>query len=123
MDEIACKLDMDVTKVREINLYKEEGDHTYYTQKLDNCTIRRCWEECKIMSDYEIQRKEVSEWNSKNKWKKRGVIMIPTKYGISFTGASKNQGGALVHVSNPSKLQCNIEYPNYGISLFFLKSY
>ena len=100
MDDLACKLDMDVTKLREINLYND-GDRTYYTQKLENCTIRKCWEECKIMSDYENQKKEVEEWNSKNKWKKRGIIMLPTKYGISFTSTMKNQGGALVHVSKP----------------------
>ena len=93
---------MDVTKLREINLYND-GDRTYYTQKLENCTIRKCWKECKIMSDYENQKKEVEEWNSKNKWKKRGIIMLPTKYGISFTSTMKNQGGALVHVSKPYK--------------------
>ena len=102
MDDLACKLDMDVTKLREINLYND-GDRTYYTQKLENCTIRKCWEECKIMSDYENQKKEVEEWNTKNKWKKRGIIMLPTKYGISFTSTMKNQGGALVHVSKPYK--------------------
>ena len=100
MDDLACKLDMDVTKLREINLYND-GDRTYYTQKLENCTIRKCWEECKIMSDYENQKREVEDWNSKNKWKKRGIIMLPTKYGISFTSTMKNQGGALVHVSKP----------------------
>ena len=50
------------------------------------------------MSDFEVQKNQVANWNAKNKWKKRGITMIPTKYGISFTGLSKNQGGALVHV-------------------------
>ena len=50
------------------------------------------------MSDFEVQKSQVADWNAKNKWKKRGITMIPTKYGISFTGLSKNQGGALVHV-------------------------
>ena len=50
------------------------------------------------MSDFEVQKNQVADWNAKNKWKKRGITIIPTKYGISFTGLSKNQGGALVHV-------------------------
>ncbi|KAF7187278.1 Xanthine dehydrogenase, partial [Pseudocercospora fuligena] len=32
------------------------------------------------------------------KWKKRGLSIIPTKFGISFTALFLNQAGALVHI-------------------------
>ena len=34
----------------------------------------------------------------KNCWKKRGIAIIPTMYGIAFGLTELNQGGALVHV-------------------------
>lgn len=43
-------------------------------------------------------RAVASEFNKKNKWVKRGVGFIPTKFGIAFTAKYMNQGGALVHL-------------------------
>lgn len=97
MDEIALELNIDPFELREKNLYKN-NDATYFSQKLENCTIRKCWEECKAMSSFESQRVQVEKWNSLHKWKKRGVAMIPVKFGIAFTAPHLNQGGALVHV-------------------------
>lgn len=62
MDDVATVLKMDPVKFREMNLY-EEGDKTHYNQSLVNCTIRRCWEQCLRMSDYETRRKEVDTYN------------------------------------------------------------
>ena len=33
-----------------------------------------------------------------NRWKKRGLAVIPTKYGVAFGLILLNQGGALLHV-------------------------
>jgi len=33
-----------------------------------------------------------------NRWKKRGLAIVPTKYGVCFGRTFLNQGGALVHV-------------------------
>jgi hypothetical protein len=33
-----------------------------------------------------------------NRWRKRGLAVTPTKFGIAFTKLTYNQGGALVHV-------------------------
>ena len=33
-----------------------------------------------------------------NKWKKRGLAIIPNRYGVAFGVAFLNQGGALLHV-------------------------
>jgi xanthine dehydrogenase/oxidase len=44
------------------------------------------------------RRNAVSEYNKTHKWSKRGMALIPTKFGISFTALFLNQAGALVHV-------------------------
>lgn len=40
----------------------------------------------------------VDAFNASHRWKKRGLSIIPTKYGISYTALFLNQAGALVHV-------------------------
>uniref|UniRef100_A0A673TAA5 FAD-binding PCMH-type domain-containing protein n=1 Tax=Suricata suricatta TaxID=37032 RepID=A0A673TAA5_SURSU len=37
-------------------------------------------------------------FSRENCWKKRGLSIIPTKFGISFSNPFLNQGGALIHV-------------------------
>jgi xanthine dehydrogenase/oxidase len=36
-------------------------------------------------------REEVDQFNAHNRWKKRGIAMVPTKFGISFTTKFMNQ--------------------------------
>ncbi len=48
-------------------------------------------------SDFEARRAAAAEWNTGNRWRKRGLAAIPTKFGISFTTKFLNQAGALVH--------------------------
>uniref|UniRef100_H2YPJ1 xanthine dehydrogenase n=1 Tax=Ciona savignyi TaxID=51511 RepID=H2YPJ1_CIOSA len=94
---IAAKLGISAEKVREINMYKE-GDSTYYGQVLESFNLPRCWQECYQKSNFNERKEKIEEYNSKNRWRKRGISCIPTKYGISFTEFFLNQAGALVQV-------------------------
>jgi len=78
-------------------MYKE-GDKTHYGQTLDYCTVNRCWDECLKSSRYEERKEEVEEFNLNNRYKKRGISIVPTKFGIAFTALFLNQAGALVLV-------------------------
>lgn len=51
-------------------------------------------------SDFKARQLTVEEFNSKSKFKKRGIVAIPTKFGIAFGARFLNQAGALVHVYN-----------------------
>ncbi|XP_031575307.1 xanthine dehydrogenase/oxidase-like [Actinia tenebrosa] len=84
-------------QVREMNFYKE-GDLTHYNQKLTGCNVSRVWNELLEKCDYEKRKHDVEQFNSVNRWKKRGIAIIPTKFGIAFTALFLNQAGALVHV-------------------------
>jgi len=79
-------------------------------QVLDNCTIRRVWSEIKTSSNYESRLRAVHEFNASTKFRKRGIALIPTKFGCSFTAKFMNQGGALVH-GKPC-LSCKHDFPN-----------
>lgn len=95
--DIAEYLKKDVVELSQLNLY-QEGDITHYNQTLLNCTIDKCWNECIDSSNYYQKRKEVDRFNRENRYKKRGLSVVPTKYGIAFTAPFLNQGGALVLV-------------------------
>lgn len=49
-------------------------------------------------SKFNERRKEVEEFNKHNRWRKRGITMVPTGFGIAFTALFLNQTGALIHV-------------------------
>lgn len=48
-------------------------------------------------SDFEARCAAAAEFNAKSRWRKRGISILPTKFGISFTTKFLNQAGALVH--------------------------
>ena len=52
-------------------------------------------------SDFEKRRKEVVKFNQENRWRKRGIVMVPQKHGIGFTEprGSLNSSSALVTVN------------------------
>jgi len=56
------------------------------------------YDQVKKEIEFEKKREEVEAFNASHKWKKRGLSIIPTKFGISFTALFLNQAGALVHV-------------------------
>ncbi|XP_045405291.1 xanthine dehydrogenase/oxidase isoform X1 [Lemur catta] len=97
MSEVAVTCGLPAEEVRRKNLYKE-GDLTHFNQKLEGFTLPRCWDECLASSQYHARKSEVDKFNKENCWKKRGLCIIPVKFGISFTVPFLNQAGALVHV-------------------------
>ena len=97
MEEIADKLKIPVEKLREINFYKP-NEITHFNQELKDWHVPIMYEQIKQEADYERRRKEVDEFNKSHKWRKRGLSLIPTKFGISFTAIFLNQAGALVHI-------------------------
>jgi len=98
MDQIAQFLGKPAEQIREANLYGE-GDITPYGMELEGCRARACWEGAvSSAGGMEARRAAVAEFNGKSRFRKRGVAVVPTKFGISFTTKFLNQAGALVHI-------------------------
>ncbi|XP_071832643.1 xanthine dehydrogenase/oxidase-like isoform X2 [Apostichopus japonicus] len=99
MNDIARICGISPEKVRELNFYKE-GDATHHSQVLHGVTLSRCWEQCLTQSNLATRRISVDNFNKDNRWKKRGLAIVPVKYGIAYIGLVKfmNQGGACVHI-------------------------
>ncbi|KAJ3105387.1 hypothetical protein HDU97_008141 [Phlyctochytrium planicorne] len=107
MTHIAEELQMDGDKLRALNFYKE-GDITHFSCPLEDYDMHKLWQYQHInesnrkqlleSSEYYKRREEVAAFNAKNRFRKRGIIVMPTKFGLAFTARFYNQAGALVHV-------------------------
>jgi len=91
ISECADMLNIDQVEIRQKNMYKPL-DITYIAMKLEDWYIPEMWQQLISDSNYHQLRKEVDQFNLSNKWKKRGLSVIPTKYGLGF--------GILLHQFN-----------------------
>jgi len=97
MVEVADHLGMPVEKLREINMYKEK-ETTHYNQALTDWYVPLMYKQVQEESDYWNRKAAIEVYNKEHKWRKKGIALIPTKFGISFTALWLNQAGALVHI-------------------------
>lgn len=95
--EVARHVGRDYLEVMDLNLYRE-GHLTHYNQKLLNCNVERCFREVIESSSYRTRKAQVDAFNIENRWKKRGITVMPTMYGVGYIPVAVNQGGALVHI-------------------------
>lgn len=92
-------------EIRYKNMYRngteDSYDVTHFGQKLDFCNIRTIWDDLYRSSDFEKRQKAVVKFNQENRWRKRGIVMVPQKHGIGFTEprGSLNSSSALVTVN------------------------
>ena len=79
------------------NLYRR-GQLTFYNHPIGDyhCPIRAMCEEVQHKADFLVRKKFTQEFNAKTRSRKRGIALVPTKYGISFTAKHLNQAGAQV---------------------------
>lgn len=92
-------LNIPVDELRRMNLYKE-GDHTPFLQVIDSdWHVPMLLNQVRKEAKYDQRHAEIAKFNASNKWKKRGICMIPTKFGLSFaTAVHLNQANAVVRI-------------------------
>lgn len=83
--------------IRSRNLYKS-GEETHFGEVIEQYNIPEAWSQIFETAEVDRRQREIDEFNVSNKWKKRSLCMLPTKYGINYTAKFMNQAGALVHV-------------------------
>ncbi|RXG72356.1 Xanthine dehydrogenase/oxidase, partial [Armadillidium vulgare] len=96
--DICIYLHLPQTKVREVNMYDKATQVTHFGQKITKNCARECWKQVCKQSDYEKRLSFVEKFNSENIYKKRGISVIPLKFGVSYEVTFLNQSGALVLV-------------------------
>ena len=97
MEEVADRLGMPVERLREINFYRPM-EETHFNQAIEDWHVPLMYQQVIDESEYQTRRDAVEEFNREHKWQKKGLAIVPTKFGISFTALFLNQAGALVHI-------------------------
>ncbi|OAK98017.1 xanthine dehydrogenase [Phaeosphaeriaceae sp. SRC1lsM3a] len=99
IEEIADHLNISAEKMREINMYKPDTNMiTHFNQEIKDWYVPLMYDQVQTESNYAQRREAIIAHNSSHKWNKRGLAIVPTKFGISFTALFLNQAGALVHI-------------------------
>jgi xanthine dehydrogenase/oxidase len=86
MEHVAKSLGKSPEDVRVVNLY-QEGQVTPYKQPLTFCNISSLWSQLIESCDFETRKTDVEAFNKANRWKKRGLSVVPLKFGIQWSGA------------------------------------
>ena len=97
IERAAHGIGMIAEDVRQKNLY-QAGDSTPFGQSLNYCYMQEVWDYARKQSKFDKRLKAVVAFNDKNRWRKRGISLMPIKYGSGYNLASLEQGGAMIEV-------------------------
>ncbi len=119
LEHIAHHLGKSLDAVRAVNYYgTDDRNVTPYGQTVtDNIAVElvdRLTQEI----DFESRQKEIDKFNLENEILKKGIALMPIKFGISFNMPALNQAGALVHVYTDGSVHLNHGGTEMGQGLF-----
>ncbi|MDR3636017.1 MAG: molybdopterin-dependent oxidoreductase [Isosphaeraceae bacterium] len=92
-------------EIRRQNLYRSDrgmvdADSTHFGQPLWFCDLREQWDQLYESCEFAARAERVEQFNRANRWRKRGISMVPLKYGIGFKQLpALNTSTALVAVN------------------------
>ncbi len=118
IDAIAVKLGLDPLDVRKRNLYAKGRDVTPYGMKVEDNIALDVIEQLEASSDYRARREQVDAFNATSTILRKGLALVPIKFGISFTLTHLNQAGALVHVYTDGSVHLNHGGTEMGQGLY-----
>ena len=114
MDEIAATLKKDPLEVRKLNLYQDPAISgtpdtmtTQYNQLIEDWVGDKVVAQVESQARYAERRAAVQAFNAQSKTRKRGLALVPLKFGISFTATHLNQGGALLVIYMDGSVSVN----------------
>jgi len=114
IEQIANRLGKDALDVRLANLYRDpavSGDPgsmtTQYEQRIEDWIGDQVIAQVEAESGYRARREAVKAFNAANRSRKRGLALVPLKFGISFTATMLNQGAALVNIYQDGTVSVN----------------
>lgn len=114
---VAKAVKRDVADVQKIN-FLEEGQLAPYGMPMVDVAVPRIHEKLLEQVDYRSLRKAVDEYNASHMTYKKGIGIVPVKYGIGFTATFLNQGNALVYVYTDGSISVNHGGIEMGQGLF-----
>ncbi|GKZ70458.1 hypothetical protein AnigIFM50267_006105 [Aspergillus niger] len=119
MSAVAEGLGMDIDELRMRNLYTQ-GQRTPFLQEIDqDWHVPMLLEQVRKEARYAERKAEIAEFNKRHRYRKRGISLIPTKFGISFaTAVHLNQAGANVKIYTDGSVLLNHGGTEMGQGLY-----
>ena len=116
-------LNKSLDDVRQINYYSQSnGLTTPYGQIVSKPRIDWVLNETYKLSDYHTRLKQIKSFNldqvKKQRPFRKGLAVMPAKFGISFNKPSFNQAGALIHIYSDGSIRLNHGGTEMGQGLF-----
>lgn len=106
IEEIAIHLKKDSLTIRALNLYgKTDRNVTPYGQVVYRNVLPELLQQLSADSDYERRRREIEAYNKISRTERKGIALVPVKFGISFTTKHLNQASALVNIYTDGTVQ------------------
>ncbi|MCW2475750.1 xanthine dehydrogenase molybdopterin binding subunit [Candidatus Symbiopectobacterium sp. NZEC151] len=113
IEHIARTLHLDPLEVRKRNYYgtRDGGINarniTHYHQPVGQNLLDDITERLTRSAQYDQRRAEIEDFNAHHPVLRRGLALMPIKFGISFTSTFLNQAGALLLVYTDGSVQVN----------------
>lgn len=108
IEDIARRLGKDPLDVRKRNFYgTTDRNVTPYQMKIDDNVIEPLVAQLEASSNYRERRQQISQFNAQHRFLKKGLSLVPVKFGISFTATHLNQAGALLHIYTDGSVLIN----------------
>ncbi|MBT5047859.1 MAG: xanthine dehydrogenase molybdopterin binding subunit [Rhodospirillaceae bacterium] len=119
IDHIARDRGLDPDDVRRVNFYDTaDRDETHYGQLVEDNIIGEIVDRLSREIDYPARKTAVAAFNRENHIIKKGIALMPVKFGISFNLPTLNQAGALVHVYTDGSVHLNHGGTEMGQGLY-----
>lgn len=115
--QISKKVNMSINEVQRENFFKE-SQLAPYGMTMTEVAIPQIYEELLKSVDYSALEKEVATYNDTHCSSKKGIGIVPVKYGIGFTATFLNQGNALVYVYTDGSISVSHGGIEMGQGLF-----
>jgi xanthine dehydrogenase large subunit len=108
LDSVARRCGLDPVAVRRANFYGTEGRNvTPYGQVVDDNIVDPIVAQLEAQSRWAVRRAAIAAFNATSPVLKKGLALVPLKFGISFNVTHLNQAGALVHVYTDGSVLVN----------------
>lgn len=119
IDEIAFQLKKDPLEVRKANLYGvDDRNTTHFGGVVHDNALHQLIAEIEDESDYWKRREEVRQFNAGSPWLKKGLALVPIKYGVGWGSSFFEQAGALMHVYKDGSVHLNHGGTEMGQGIF-----
>ena len=119
LEHIAVELKKDIGAVRSANWYKKTVRNTIpHKQVVKDNIVPVLVAELSQKGNLIQRQKEIDGYNKENQILKKGIALMPVKFGIPFNAPALNQAGALVHVYTDGTVDVNHGGTEIGQGLF-----